>query len=143
MGKIRNWRKVSETSASLSWRNKVDGETLTARKTSPIDWEIFLQHGGSIRTFVRNKEEARAFAVQWMKQNPLTPVSAGVLPRIKYRGRDHFVDFRLEELRDVRTAQPIPFTELPGGVNAPIKKTLRGIRFRSFIGQRYMKGLDD
>ncbi|RLG44574.1 MAG: hypothetical protein DRN81_04225 [Thermoproteota archaeon] len=64
------------------------------------------------------------------------------LPTVRHKGRKYFVDFRLEELRDVKTARRIKFTELKATPGSYLKKRLRVIRFKTF-GQRYMKGLDD
>lgn len=60
------------------------------------------------------------------------------LPIVNYKGENHFVDFRLEELRNVKTVKPTKFTELK---DENFKSYLRGIRFRTH-GQEYMKGLD-
>ena len=66
----------------------------------------------------------------------------GELPRIK-RGRgEYFVDFRLEQLRNVKTASPIPFHTLKGSKYGKFKSSLRGLRARTY-GQSYMTGLDD
>lgn len=64
------------------------------------------------------------------------------LPRITYKGKQYFVDFRLGELRDVRTAMPIKFTELKQDKNSKIKKELRGLRSRTWH-MEYIHGLDD
>ena len=64
------------------------------------------------------------------------------LPIIKYKNKSYFVDFRLEELRNIKTAKSIPFTKLEGGVNSSIKKKLRALRFRKY-SQYYMPGLDN
>ncbi len=64
------------------------------------------------------------------------------LPKIKYRRRMYYVDFRLEELRSLDFSKIIKFTQLPSGANSSIKKKLRGLRFRTY-GQVYMRGLDD
>ena len=64
------------------------------------------------------------------------------LPRIK-RGRgEYFVDFRLEQLRNVKTARHIPFSTLKGNPRGKFKSSLRGLRARTY-GQSYMTGLDD
>jgi len=64
------------------------------------------------------------------------------LPRIRFKGKEYFVDFRLGEMRDVETALPIKFTELKGGKDSPIKKGLRGLRSRTWH-MEYIHGLDD
>lgn len=64
------------------------------------------------------------------------------LPTIMYKGKKYFVDFRLEELRNVKTAKPIKFTELKEGKKSKFKQKLRGIRFRTWR-QEYIRGLDD
>ena len=64
------------------------------------------------------------------------------LPTIMYKKKKYFVDFRLEELRNVKTARPIKFTALKEGKKSKLKQKLRGIRFRTWH-QEYIKGLDD
>lgn len=64
------------------------------------------------------------------------------LPTINYKGRGYYVDFRLEELRDAKTAKSVKFTKLKGGKNSPLKQELRGIRSATY-SMYYMKGLDD
>jgi len=63
------------------------------------------------------------------------------LPIIRYKKRAYFVDFRLEELRDIKTAKSIPFTKIEGKTNSSIKKRLKALRFRVYH-QYYMPGLD-
>jgi len=64
------------------------------------------------------------------------------LPKIKYKGKMHYVDFRLGELRSVKTAQPIKFTQLKAGKYSKIKKKLRGLRSTYWYNE-YVKGIDD
>lgn len=64
------------------------------------------------------------------------------LPTIKYKKRKYYVDFRLGELRDVKTAKPIKFTKLKEGVYSKIKTELRGLRSRFWFND-YIKGIDD
>ena len=64
------------------------------------------------------------------------------LPKIKYRGRNYVVDFRLGEMRNLRTAKPLKFTQIKAGVKSPIKSKLRGLRFRTWHSE-YIGGLDD
>jgi hypothetical protein len=64
------------------------------------------------------------------------------LPKIKYRGKMHYVDFRLGELRNVKTAMPIRFVDIKAGKYSPIKKKLRGIRAKYWWNE-YIRGVDD
>ena len=64
------------------------------------------------------------------------------LPKVKYKGKMYYVDFRLGELRSVKTAQPIRFTQLKAGKYSDIKKKLRGIRSR-YWSMEYINGIDD
>jgi hypothetical protein len=64
------------------------------------------------------------------------------LPTIVYKGRKYFVDFKLGEMRDVRTALPIRFVDLKEDVNSDVKKELRGIRSRTWYNE-YVEGIDD
>jgi hypothetical protein len=64
------------------------------------------------------------------------------LPIVKYRGRDYVVDFRLGELRNVKTAKPIRFVNLKEGVQSSIKRKLRGLRSRTWSNE-YVAGIDD
>jgi hypothetical protein len=64
------------------------------------------------------------------------------LPIISYKKKRYYVDFRLEELREFRTAKPLKFTDMKEGKDSEIKKKLRGIRFRTWR-QEYIAGLDD
>ena len=64
------------------------------------------------------------------------------LPIIRYKGKKHYVDFNLEELREVKTAKQTKFTSLRGGSNSRIKKKLRALRARTWRNE-YIKGLDD
>ncbi|MFH1250326.1 MAG: hypothetical protein V1715_04405 [bacterium] len=64
------------------------------------------------------------------------------LPTIIYKKRKYYVDFRMEEIRDVKTARAIKFTDLPEGKDSRVKKHLRVLRFRT-SGQYYIHGLDD
>ena len=64
------------------------------------------------------------------------------LPTITYNGKKYYVDLRLEELRNVKTAKSIKFTEIRGGLDSPIKKRLRIIRFETWE-QEYIHGIDD
>jgi hypothetical protein len=64
------------------------------------------------------------------------------LPTLTYRGKVYYVDFRLGELRNVRTAEPIRFTDIGGDVNDPIRHKLRALRFRTYDND-YIAGVDD
>ena len=64
------------------------------------------------------------------------------LPTIRYKGKKHYVDFKLGELRDVKTANPIKFIDMPEDKNSELKKKLRSLRFQTW-GQEYITGLDD
>jgi hypothetical protein len=62
------------------------------------------------------------------------------LPTVSFNGKDYFVDFRLQELRDVNTALPIRFIDWQGKSEFnQLKSRLRGMRMR----HEYMPGLDD
>ena len=64
------------------------------------------------------------------------------LPTIWIKGKKYFVDFRLEEIRNVKTATSIPFRMLPQTKYSYTKKRLRFLR--SMYGpNRYMQGIDD
>jgi len=64
------------------------------------------------------------------------------LPIVTYKNKKYYVDFRLEELRDVKTAKSLPFRELKEDKYSPFKKKLRVIRFETYP-QVYIKGVDD
>jgi hypothetical protein len=64
------------------------------------------------------------------------------LPIIIYKKKEYFVDFREGELRDVKTAKPIRFVNLKEGVDSPIKKSLRRLRFQTWANE-YIRGVDD
>jgi hypothetical protein len=64
------------------------------------------------------------------------------LPTTEYLGETFIVDFRLGEIRNSKTAQPIRFTELKEDVNSDVKKELRGIRSRTYYNE-YIRGIDD
>jgi hypothetical protein len=64
------------------------------------------------------------------------------LPIIVYNGKKYYVDFRLEELRNVNTSEPIKFINLGGDKNSEFRKKLRSIRSKT-IGQYYILGVDD
>ncbi len=64
------------------------------------------------------------------------------LPTIEYQGETFIVDFRLGELRNSKTAQPIRFTQMKEDVNSDVKKELRGIRSRTYANE-YIRGIDD
>lgn len=64
------------------------------------------------------------------------------LPTITRNGVRYYVDFRLEELRTVKTAKPIKFTSLKEGKNSKLKKKLRAIRFNTWRHE-YIAGIDD
>lgn len=63
------------------------------------------------------------------------------LPIITYKGKKYFVDFRLGEIRNIKTAKPIRFTKLREGVNSPIKKKLRSLRSKTWHNV-YIEGID-
>jgi len=48
----------------------------------------------------------------------------------------------MEEMRDVKTARAMKFTDIPEGIDSRMKKHLRALRFRT-SGQYYIHGLDD
>ena len=88
------------------------------------------------RKYVMAKmNSSRSSDVPMVTHNPLN------LPSITHKGKRFFVDWRLEELRDVKTAKSIPFTKISGGKNSEFKARLRGLRFRTFR-VTYMRGLD-
>lgn len=64
------------------------------------------------------------------------------LPTMIYKKKKYFIDFKLEELREVKTGNPLKFTQIPGGAKSKVKAKLRGYRARTW-GQRYIRGLDD
>ena len=64
------------------------------------------------------------------------------LPKIKYKGKLYYVDFRLGELRSVRGMKIIRFTELKEDKYSDFKKSLR--RLRSYHwSYGYIRGVDD
>jgi hypothetical protein len=63
----------------------------------------------------------------------------GELPKIDYKGEEYFIDFKLREIRSVKSAEPIKFTEL---TDEKIKSEIRKIR-ASVSTSVYMEGLDD
>lgn len=64
------------------------------------------------------------------------------LPTIRYKRKLYFVDFRLGEMRDVKTAKPIKFTDLKEDVQSDIKRRLRRLRFETWNNE-YVTGIDD
>jgi hypothetical protein len=64
------------------------------------------------------------------------------LPTVTYRGKIYFVDFKLGELRNVATAEPIKFTNLGGDAKDRIHSELRGLRSRYWANE-YIAGVDD
>ena len=64
------------------------------------------------------------------------------LPTIRYKRKKYYVDFRLGEMRDIKTTKPIKFTQLKEGKNSKIKKELRRLRFQTWRNE-YIKGVDD
>jgi hypothetical protein len=64
------------------------------------------------------------------------------LPTVTYRGKVYFVDFKLGELRNVATAEPIKFTQLGGDAKDRIHSELRGLRSRYWANE-YIAGVDD
>ena len=64
------------------------------------------------------------------------------LPVVKYKGSYYFVDFRLGELRSVKSAAPLKFVSMRENKNSPIKKKLRALRFRTWHNE-YVPGIDD
>lgn len=64
------------------------------------------------------------------------------LPILQYKGKKYFVDFRLEELRNTKTAEPIKFIDLKESKYSRLKKRLRQLRFRTWR-QEYIRGVDD
>ena len=64
------------------------------------------------------------------------------LPIIIYKRKRYYVDFRLGELRDVKTAKQIKFTSLKEGKYSNFKKRLRALRFRTYNNE-YIEGVDD
>lgn len=64
------------------------------------------------------------------------------LPTITYKGKKYYIDFRLQEIRDVKNAEPIKFIDIKEDKNSAFKKKLRAIRFRTWR-QEYMAGVDD
>jgi hypothetical protein len=61
------------------------------------------------------------------------------LPEVEYNGKKYFVDFRLQEVRDVKTAESTPFKDIKG---SEFKAAIRFLRAESGPNE-YMKGLDD
>ena len=87
-------------------------------------------------------DSAKKWAVAWMRDHPPGVARPRALPQITYKGKLYFVDFRLEELRSVKTAKSLPFTKLKAGRDNAFKKKLRALRFRT-SGKGFIKGLDD
>ena len=70
------------------------------------------------------------------------PEKSQGLPTLTYRGKVYYVDFRLGELRNVGTAEPIKFTDIGGNINDPIRHKLRALRFKGYANE-YIAGVDD
>lgn len=72
-------------------------------------------------------------------------IKRGTLPQITCNGQKYYVDFRLGELRDVKTAKPTKFSELKESPKSAFKKNLRTLRSLyappGYFG--YTKGIDD
>jgi len=64
------------------------------------------------------------------------------LPTIQHNKRKYYVDFRLGELRDIKTVQSIRFIDMPEGKHSSIKKRLRSLRFRTW-NQEHIPGIDN
>ena len=65
------------------------------------------------------------------------------LPKMKYKGKDCVVDFKLEEMRcGRRPIKFIKFTAIKAGVRSKTKKNLRRLRAETW-GQTYIRGIDD
>jgi len=64
------------------------------------------------------------------------------LPEINYKDEKYYVDFRLGELRNTKTAKSIPFTSLKEDKYSDVKKELRRVRFRTWHND-YIRGVDD
>jgi len=79
-----------------------------------------------IKTAVKNPKEKAM-----MKDSPIQ------LPTFDYKGEEYFVDLRLEEIRNKKTAKPIRFTHL----DEDTKARIRGIRAMT-SGMYYMESLD-
>ena len=70
-----------------------------------------------------------------------TQLSGGAikLPIVKNGDKQYFIDFKLQQLRDVHTAEYVPFTDIH---DEELKAKIRGIRAEKGSNV-YMKGLDD
>jgi hypothetical protein len=69
----------------------------------------------------------------------LSPAEVIRLPRVMNYDKEYFVDFKLQQLRDVHTAEPVPFTDI---YDEELKAKIRGIR-AEFGPNVAMPGLDD
>lgn len=65
------------------------------------------------------------------------------LPIITYKGKKYFVDFRLGELRDIKTANAIKFTALKEDPHSLLKTELRRLRWELNLPHEYIAGVDD
>jgi hypothetical protein len=62
------------------------------------------------------------------------------LPKVKYKGVEYIVDFKLGEIRPVKPPlRSIPFTSIK---DEAFKAQLRGVRFNTWANE-YIRGLDD
>ncbi len=105
-------------------------------------------HDNNIMEFLKDKPVGSPLNVPlmdawlqgWDEANLANPVPSSVaLPIVKDDDKEYFVDFKLQELRDVHTTERVPFIDI---FNEDLKAKIRGIRAESGPNV-YMKGLDD